>query len=109
MVGQTAIGIKEMEWEGVDWIDLAQDINKWRTLVVPVMNLQVPYNTGSFLSRRGTIRFSRTLLMELIISDMMTQALRHRVSTINIYYTSIIFRAMQQILGTKTQCEHTSS
>jgi hypothetical protein len=28
--------------EGMDWIDLAQDRNRWRALVKTVMNLQVP-------------------------------------------------------------------
>ena len=32
---------QEVEWEGVDWIDLAQDRNRWRTVVNTVMNLQV--------------------------------------------------------------------
>jgi hypothetical protein len=31
-------------WDGgdVDWIDLAQDRNRWRALVNSVLNLQVP-------------------------------------------------------------------
>jgi len=33
---------KEIGWEGVDWIHLAQDRNKWRALVNTVMNLGVP-------------------------------------------------------------------
>jgi hypothetical protein len=28
--------------DGVDWIDLAQDRDKWRTLVKTVLNLRVP-------------------------------------------------------------------
>jgi hypothetical protein len=28
--------------EGMDWIDLARDRNRWRSLVNAVMNLQVP-------------------------------------------------------------------
>jgi hypothetical protein len=32
----------EIGWGGVDWVDMAQDRDKWRTLVNPVMNLQVP-------------------------------------------------------------------
>jgi len=28
--------------EGIDWIDLAQDRDRWRTLVSAVMNLRVP-------------------------------------------------------------------
>jgi hypothetical protein len=30
-----------MEWNGTDWIDLAQDREQWRTLVNIVMNLRV--------------------------------------------------------------------
>jgi hypothetical protein len=32
----------EIEWDGVDWIDLAQDRNEWRALVNMVMNQWVP-------------------------------------------------------------------
>jgi hypothetical protein len=32
----------EVGWGGVDWIDLAQDRNRWRALVKAVMNLRVP-------------------------------------------------------------------
>jgi hypothetical protein len=28
--------------DGMDWIDLAEDMNQWRALVNTVMNLQVP-------------------------------------------------------------------
>jgi hypothetical protein len=30
------------EWDGMDWIDLAQDREQWRALVNTVMNLRVP-------------------------------------------------------------------
>jgi hypothetical protein len=29
-------------WDGMNWIDLAQDREKWRALVNMAMNLQVP-------------------------------------------------------------------
>jgi hypothetical protein len=29
-------------WGGMDWIDMAQDRDRWRALVSAVMNLQVP-------------------------------------------------------------------
>jgi hypothetical protein len=29
-------------WHGVDWIELAQDRNRWKALVNMVMNLRVP-------------------------------------------------------------------
>jgi hypothetical protein len=34
--------LKEIGWDGVDWIDLAQDRNQWRALVNTEMNLRVP-------------------------------------------------------------------
>jgi hypothetical protein len=29
-------------WVGMDWIDLAQDLDQWKALVNSVMNLRVP-------------------------------------------------------------------
>jgi hypothetical protein len=34
----------------MDWINLAQDREKWRTLVNTAMNLPVPYVAGKFSS-----------------------------------------------------------
>jgi hypothetical protein len=34
--------LREIGWDGVDWIDLAQDRDQWRALVNKVMNLRVP-------------------------------------------------------------------
>jgi hypothetical protein len=36
------IDLKEIGWDGGDWIDLAQDRDQWRALVRAVMNLRVP-------------------------------------------------------------------
>jgi hypothetical protein len=34
--------LREIVWDGIDWIGLAQDRDHWRTLVSTVMNLRVP-------------------------------------------------------------------
>jgi hypothetical protein len=34
--------LRGVGWGGMDWIDLAQDRDQWRTLMNTVMNLQVP-------------------------------------------------------------------
>jgi hypothetical protein len=34
--------LREMGWEGVDWIHLAQDWNQWRAVVNRVINLLFP-------------------------------------------------------------------
>jgi len=36
------IDLKEISWEGVDWIHLAQDTDQLPALVNTVMNLRVP-------------------------------------------------------------------
>jgi hypothetical protein len=36
------MNLGELGWGGVDWIGLAQDGDKWGTLVNAVMNLRVP-------------------------------------------------------------------
>jgi hypothetical protein len=33
--------LKEMGWRGVEWIQLAQDRDRWRAVVSAVMNLRV--------------------------------------------------------------------
>jgi hypothetical protein len=42
----------------IDWIDLAQDWDRWRAIVNTMMNLQVPYNAGNFLNNLGCFSFS---------------------------------------------------
>jgi hypothetical protein len=36
------IDLREIEWGRMDWIDLAQDRERWMALVKTVMNLRVP-------------------------------------------------------------------
>jgi hypothetical protein len=41
-VDNIKMDLTEIGWDGIDWIDLAQDRDRWRTLVNTVMNLRVP-------------------------------------------------------------------
>jgi hypothetical protein len=41
-VDNIKMDLREREWEGMDWINLAQDGDQWRALVNAVMNLRVP-------------------------------------------------------------------
>jgi hypothetical protein len=36
------LDLREIGWDGVDWIDMAQDRDQWRALVNTVLNLRVP-------------------------------------------------------------------
>jgi hypothetical protein len=41
-VDNIKMDLREIVWDGMDWIDLAQDSDQWRALVNVVMNLRVP-------------------------------------------------------------------
>jgi hypothetical protein len=56
-VDNIKIDLREIGWEGMDWIDLAQDRDQWRALMNRVMNLGM--NAGKFLSSFTIGGFSR--------------------------------------------------
>jgi hypothetical protein len=41
-VDNIKMDLRGREWDGVDWIDMAQDRDQWRALGNKVLNLQVP-------------------------------------------------------------------
>jgi hypothetical protein len=58
-VNNIKVDLTGIGWDGMDWIDLAQDRDQWRALVNTVMNLRVPSNAGTFLSSCTISSFSR--------------------------------------------------
>jgi hypothetical protein len=41
-VDNIKMDLREIGWDGVDWIDMAQNRDQWRTLVNMVLNLRDP-------------------------------------------------------------------
>jgi hypothetical protein len=41
-VDNIKMNLREIGWDGIDWIDLAQNRDQWRALVNTIMNLWVP-------------------------------------------------------------------
>jgi hypothetical protein len=39
--------LREIGWGCMDWINLAQDKDQWRALVITVMNLRIPKMLGN--------------------------------------------------------------
>jgi hypothetical protein len=41
---------QKVGYGGMGWIDLAKDRDSWQVLSNAIMDLQVPYNAGNFLT-----------------------------------------------------------
>jgi hypothetical protein len=41
-VNNIKMDLREIGWDGLDWIDVAQGRDQWKALLNAVMNLQVP-------------------------------------------------------------------
>jgi len=42
--------LKEIWWEGMDWINLAQDTDNWQVIIKNCTHLGVPGNAENFIS-----------------------------------------------------------
>ena len=77
--------LQEVGCEYMDWIGLAQDRDRWRTLESAVMNLRVPWNAGNFLTSCKPVSFSR-------------RTLHHAVSKY-VMYSNIMWKSVNLILA----------
>jgi hypothetical protein len=50
MEDNTRMDLRKTGWEGVDWLYLAQDRDKWWALVNTVLNFRVPLMAENFLT-----------------------------------------------------------
>ena len=61
-VDNIGMDLQEVGCGYVDWIGLAQDRDRWQTLVSAVMNLRAPYSAANFLTSCKPVSFSRRTL-----------------------------------------------
>jgi len=61
-VDNIRMDLQEVGCGYMDWIGLAQDRDRWRSLVSAVMNLLVPRNSGNFLTSCKPVSCSRRIL-----------------------------------------------
>ena len=57
------IKMEEVGWRGMDWIDLAQDWDRWRAFVNAAASLRNAWNSANFLTGWGTSKFSRRIMI----------------------------------------------
>jgi hypothetical protein len=50
-VGNIEVGLREVGWCGMDWIDLAQDMDQWGVLWNTVMSLGIPRIFGKVFGK----------------------------------------------------------
>jgi len=49
--GKIILRWKFRKWDGgMDWIDLAEDMDRWRALLNVVMIIRLPFSAGNFLT-----------------------------------------------------------
>ena len=55
--------LQEVGCRGMNWIELAQESDRWQTSVNATMNFRVPYKAGIFLTSFKPVSFSRRTLL----------------------------------------------
>ena len=64
--GNATMVCKEISCESVNWVDRAQEGDKWHAVVNVVMNRQFPYNVGNLLSQGTKLLKKKLCSMALV-------------------------------------------
>ena len=80
--------LRKWDVRSMDWIELAQDMDRWRAVVIGVMNFRFPWNVGNFLTGWESVSFSRRTLICWIIKKISVMYYSTHLLTVG---TGIIF------------------
>jgi hypothetical protein len=69
--------LKEIRWKGVGWIDLVQHRDKWWAVVNNVMNPQIRYNAGNFLTEGYLLLKKDSALWCYLVSSKLQHPIAH--------------------------------
>jgi hypothetical protein len=90
----TKVDHKEIDWDGVKWINPDQEKNKWRSLVNMASNLRVPYKERNFLNCRGTYGVSRRVLLH----EVSVRILQKETLSYTTGFGNITFRKKKTVI-----------
>ena len=100
-VDNIRMDLQEVGCGYMDWIGLAQDRDRWRTLVSVVMNLQVPWNAGNFLTSCKPDSCSRRTLHRGVskeyLSDSSSGNFERKMNIITVEVTCLVI--CQNVVG----------
>jgi hypothetical protein len=79
-VDNIKMNLGETGWDGMDWIDLAQDKDQWRATVNTVMNIWAPENAGEFLSNERLAASQEGVSLCVAFNTLQIGLLMHIIS-----------------------------
>ena len=96
-VDNIKMDLQEVGCGHMDWIGLAEDRDRWRTLVSAVMNLRVPWNAGNFWTSCKPVSFSRRTLHHGVSKYMFLATICPSSGEITVYMGHLLFVALNQM------------